>query len=222
MKVTAPKLIRWAGLSAVVAGLMFVVIQPLHPPDELASVTTDAWATIHYLTFVMLVFFIFGITGIYARQVEAAGWLGLVGYLVLSVGLLTQMPFGFVEAFIQPGLASRDPETVEALLGLINGSTNAVDLGALPTLYSISGLLFLGGTLVFGAAIFRARILSRWAAALFAVGGPALGLVAGLFSDELQRLTAVPIGLGLAWLGLSLWSEGRMSAAEPIPGRVGT
>ena len=32
MKVTTPKLIRWAGLSAVVAGIIFTAVQPAHPP----------------------------------------------------------------------------------------------------------------------------------------------------------------------------------------------
>jgi hypothetical protein len=33
MKITASNLIRWAGLSAEAAGILFVVIQPVHPPD---------------------------------------------------------------------------------------------------------------------------------------------------------------------------------------------
>ena len=41
MKITASRLIRWAGLSAMVAGIIFVVIQPIHPPDILSSVTTS-------------------------------------------------------------------------------------------------------------------------------------------------------------------------------------
>ena len=46
MKITASKLIRCAGLAAVVAGIIFAGIQPNHPPDVLASVTTGAWAII--------------------------------------------------------------------------------------------------------------------------------------------------------------------------------
>ena len=46
MKITAPNLIRWAGLAAMVAGIIFAVIQPIHPPDVLASVTTSAWVII--------------------------------------------------------------------------------------------------------------------------------------------------------------------------------
>ena len=46
MKITASNLIPWAGLAAVVAGIIFAGIQPIHPADELASVTTGAWAII--------------------------------------------------------------------------------------------------------------------------------------------------------------------------------
>ena len=42
-KITAPKLIRWAGLSAMAAGIIFAAIQPIHPPDVLASVNTSAF-----------------------------------------------------------------------------------------------------------------------------------------------------------------------------------
>ena len=42
MKITASSLIRWSGLAALVAGLIFAGIQPIHPPDVLSSVTTGA------------------------------------------------------------------------------------------------------------------------------------------------------------------------------------
>ncbi len=57
-------LIRWAGLAAMAAGSMFVVIQPLHPSDMLASVTTARWAVIHFLNVAMCLLFLLGITGL--------------------------------------------------------------------------------------------------------------------------------------------------------------
>ena len=81
MKVTPSNVIRWAGLSAVAAGIIFVVVQMIHPPEILSSVTTSAWATVHFLSIAMCLFGLFGITGIYARQVKEAGWLGLIDYL---------------------------------------------------------------------------------------------------------------------------------------------
>src|SRR5919112_5177477 len=85
MKITASSLIRWSGLAALVAGLIFAGIQPIHPPDVLASVTTSAWAIIQSLKLIMCLLFLLGIAGLYARQVEEAGWLGLVGFLLLSL-----------------------------------------------------------------------------------------------------------------------------------------
>jgi hypothetical protein len=54
--ITAPKLIRWAGLSAMVAGIIFAGIQPIHPLDVLASVTTIQWAIIQSLKTAMCIF----------------------------------------------------------------------------------------------------------------------------------------------------------------------
>ena len=64
MKITASRVIRWAGLSAMAAGIIFAGIQPIHPPDVLSSVTTGAWAIITTLKTVMCLLFLIGITGI--------------------------------------------------------------------------------------------------------------------------------------------------------------
>ena len=42
----AANLIRWSGLAAMGAGIIFAGIQPIHPPDVLASVTTSLWAVV--------------------------------------------------------------------------------------------------------------------------------------------------------------------------------
>ena len=59
--------------------------QPAHPPDELSSVTSRGWAVITLLKFAMCFLFLVGITGIYARQVQQSGWIGLLGYLMFSL-----------------------------------------------------------------------------------------------------------------------------------------
>ena len=64
---TASKLIRWAGLAAVVAAIIFAGIQPIHPPDELASVTTGAWAVITPVKTAMCLLFLLGIVGLYTN-----------------------------------------------------------------------------------------------------------------------------------------------------------
>jgi hypothetical protein len=218
---TAPSLIRWTGLAAVIAGIIFAGIQPIHPPDVLSSVTTDAWAVIMPFKTAMCLLFLLGIAGIYARQVGKAGWLGLAGFLLLSLSWWLQTAFVFTEAFVLPPLASVAPEFVDALLRVIAaGQTSEVNLGLLPTIYSLGvGVPYMLGGLLFGIATLRAGILPRWPAGLLAVAA-ALTPLAALLPHEIQRLAGIPVGLALAWLGYALWSERRgQASAQPIPER---
>src|SRR5918995_4643435 len=136
MKITASRVIRWSGLAALVAGIIFAGIQPIHPPDVLSSVTTGTWAIITTLKTAMCLLFLIGITGLYARQVEEAGWLGLVGFLMLRLSWWLQTGFVFTEVFINPLLATEAPRFVESFLGIVNPESPVeMDLGALPAVY---------------------------------------------------------------------------------------
>jgi hypothetical protein len=222
MKITPSSLIRWAGLAAMSSGIIFIVIQTIHPPDVLASVTTARWAIVHYLGVAMALLGLLGITGLYARQVEAAGWLGLAGYLLLSLFYALTMAFQFAEAFISPVLATEAPKFVHGFLGIPSGHASEINLGALPAVYSLlTGLLgYVLGGLLFGIATFRAGILPRWPAGLLAFGTVSPLLLASLLPHPLDRILAVPMGLALAWLGYALWSERREQVSEPVPGRA--
>ena len=217
MKPTSSNLIRWAGLSAMAAGIIFVVVQMIHPSSILSSVTTDAWANVHFLSIAMCLFGLYGITGLYARQSDKAGWLGLVGYLLLSLWFAITAPFLFVEAFIEPLVATTAPKFVESLLALVNGSAGEVNLGLFATLYSLTALLYMLGGVLFGVATFRARILPRWAGILLAVGAPS-AIAFSLLGFE--RLAAIPVGIALAWLGYAAWSGRQEKATEPLPGKA--
>jgi hypothetical protein len=206
MKVTASSLIRWSGLAALVAGLIFAIIQPIHPPDVVASVNTAAWAIITPLKTAMCLLFLIGITGIYARQVNQAGWLGLAGFLLLIACWWLQTAFVFAEAFIAPPLAATAPEFVDGILGISFGHTGGIDLGALPAIYGLVSILYLLGGLVFGIATLRAGVLPRWPAGLLAVAA-LLTPAAALLPHAIQRLAAIPVALAIAWLGYALFSE---------------
>jgi hypothetical protein len=217
MTPTPAHLIRWTGLAAMAAGVVFAGIQPIHPPDVVASVTTGAWAVITPVKTAMCLLFLLGIAGLYARQVEKAGWLGLAGALLLGLCWALQTAFVFAEAFIAPPLASAAPAFVDGYLGISYGHTNGVDLGALPALYALVGILYMLGGLLFGLATLRAGVLPRGPAGLLAVAA-AVTPAAALLPHALQRFAAIPVGLAIACLGYALWSERRALAAEPAPG----
>ena len=216
MKPTTTNLIRWAGLSAMVAGIIFAGIQPIHPPDVLASVNTSAFIIITALKTVMCIFGIFGIAGLYARQVEKTGWLGLAGYLLLTVFYAVQMCFAFAEPLILPLLTTVAPTFVESVMGMSSGAGGPMNLGAFATIYSLLPAVYLLGLLLFGTAIFRAAILPRWAGALLALSGPLAGIMVALLPHQLERFAAVPMGIALVWLGYALFAERREPSAQPV------
>jgi hypothetical protein len=201
-----------------VAGICFVVLGLLHPPNVLSSVTTTRWTIVHSLALAMSLFGLLGMMGLYARQVKESGWLGLAGFLLLSLWLVLILPFTFFEVFILPLMATEAPTFAEGFLGIFTGSASEINFGVLAALYKLSGVLLILGGLVFGIATLRAGILSRWAAGLLAVAA-ALTPAGALLPHELEPLVAVPVGVGLAWLGYALWSERREQASDPVPGR---
>ena len=220
MKTTTSNLIRWAGLSAMVGGFLFVAIQPIHPPEILSSVTTSTWAIVHYVGVAMCFLILLGITGIYARQAEESGWLGLAGFLVFGLFWVVTASFQFAEGLILPLLAAEAPKFVVGFLGITSGSPSEVSLGILPAVYSLTSVLYLLGGVLFGIATFRAGILPRWAGGGLAVGTVAPLVLSLLLPHEFIRLAAVPVGIALALLGYALWSERREKVSEPLPRRL--
>ncbi len=206
MKLTSEHLIRAAGLSALVAGICYVLVGIFHPANIPSSVTTTRWEVVHVLACAMCFFGVLGVTGLYARQAARTGWLGLIGYLMLELWLVLIMGFSFVEAFVLPHVASTTPAFVRAWMGMFNGPAGTFDLGMLPTVWTLTAPLYILGGLLFGIATFRAGILPRWAGALLALS-TLLAPVAAVLPNAAQPKMAIPLGIALAWLGHALWTE---------------
>jgi hypothetical protein len=217
MKTTVTNVIRWAGLAAIGAGSLFIGIQAIHPIDVLASVTTGRWEIVHFMGIAMCLFGLAGITGIYARQVEEAGWLGVVGFLAAGLFWSFTMCFQFIEALLSPVLATAAPQFVEGYLGIVTGHAGEIDLGLLPTVYSVTGILYIASGLLFGIATFRAGVLPRWAGALLAFAAVA-PLASPLVGHPFDRIFAVPMGLALIWLGYAVWADRRKQVVQPAAG----
>ncbi len=208
MTITPSSLMRWAGLSALVAGICYVLVGIFHPANVPSSVTTTRWEIVHIVACAMCFFGLLGIAGLYARQAVKTGWLGLIGYILLSLWFVVIMGFSFVEAFILPHVATASPALVQAWMGMFNGPAGTFNLGALPTIWTLTAPVYILGGLLFGIATFRAGILPRWAGALLAAS-TALAPTGALLPNASQPKLAIPMGLALAWLGYALWSETR-------------
>ncbi|MGX7678372.1 hypothetical protein ACSMXN_05710 [Jatrophihabitans sp. DSM 45814] len=114
-----------------------------------------------------------------------------------------------------PHLTKAAPTLADGWMKMFNGGTSQIDLGVLPTLWTLSGPLYIGGGVLFGIATFRARILPRGAAVLLVLG-TALAPVGALLSLAAQPKTAIPTGLAIAWLGYALMTERH----EPAVARI--
>jgi hypothetical protein len=225
MTITHTTLFRAAAAAAVAAGLIFIGVQINHPPAEVSSVTTTEWAVRNSLKVLMAALALAGITGMYLRQVKQSGVLGLLGYVVLSVGYLLILSTAFVPAYILPSLADTDPGYVNDVLAASTVGTAQGDIGLLGMVLQVQGIAYLAGGLIFGIALFRARVLARWAAVLLAVGGLVSAALA-VMPDAFYRFLAVPNGIAMIALGYSLWRNARTDTAAlptPVDGpRMGT
>jgi hypothetical protein len=215
MSITTSKLTQAAGISALLAGLLYIVRQPLHPTDEVSEVYGVAWLIVGYMTLCMSVLGLAGVTGIYLRQVRETGLLGLIGYLMFGSWFVLLTAFTFAQTLILPPLAPEAPQFVDSFLGIFSGSGGEIYLGALGSLALVSAVLYIPGGLMFGIAIYRARVLSRGGAGVLIVG-MALTPLVSIFPHSAGSVFAVPVGLAMVWLGYSLWSEERKSAARHV------
>jgi hypothetical protein len=214
MTITTTTLTRAAGASAAAAGLLFIAVQVKHPDLDLSFATTTEFKVRQGMKVLMSSLALAGITGMYLRQVKKTGVLGLIGYVLFIVGYLAMLSIEVAGAVVLPTIAESSPGYVSDVLAVATGGHPAGDIGLMQPLISVMGIGFLGGSLLFGIALFRANVLARWASALLAVAA-----VATAISPQLpinQRLFAIPTGVALVGLGYSLWREQRTPAAASV------
>jgi hypothetical protein len=220
MTITTTALTRAAGVAAVVGGLLYIGVQINHPHLDLALMSTTQWKIRQTMKVFFAVLSLAGITGMYLRQVTRTGILGLIGYLVLATGFLLMLGIELIGLVVVPSIASTSPGYVTDVLAVaVPGGHATGDLGLMVLLTRLAGVGYLAGGFLFGIALFRARVLARWAAALLAAG--AVGTLAIPFLPDVNfRLFALPTGVAMVGLGYSLWREQRVPAARPQAGAV--
>lgn len=208
MTIDSTTLMRASAVAAVAAGVIFIGVQINHPPADVTAVTSTEWVVRNSLKVLMAGLALVGFTGIYLRQVRQTGVLGLVGFLVLVVGYLLVMSTAAISAYVLPSLADTDPRYVNDVLAAATGSAPSGDIGPMASVLQIQGIAYLAGGLLFGIALFRARIVARWASALLALGGVVTVLLS-VMPGAFYRLLAFPNGIAMIGLGYALWRSMR-------------
>ena len=193
---TPTGLMRWAGLAAVLSAVSSVLGDLLRlfvDVESSETATTAPYALVFLLYLLGAVLLLLGLVGLYASQSEAAGVLGLVGFLAAFLGTALLVGVLWFELFITPSLAARAPGLAEAELGLAG--------------FILVFLLGVVGWLLFGAATLRARTYPRWAAVLLMVGG--------VVAFVPIPLAGIIFSVTIAWSGLVLFAGGSAPAEQP-------
>jgi hypothetical protein len=184
-------LVRCSGLALMLAGVLLVVADLLSPThlffpvgfQSFSEPTVGTSASLYYalqskINLLAAVLLLGGLVGPYARQAEATGLLGLVGFLVAFLGTALLVGFLWSNAFVVPSLAVEAP----TLLG-----------GGPPAAFYPSLVAFALGWVIFGIATLRAGHYPRTAAILLIIGA-----VTNLFP---LPFTGFVFALALAWMG---------------------
>jgi hypothetical protein len=211
--ITVAQLIRWSGLVNILAGILYALETLLHPARDitkLAAITQQSvlgvsWYVSHTLGIAAGLLGLIGVIGLYIRQFDKLGWLGLAGFITTMLG--TAMLAGSLvpDAYVFPALGSR---AATAALLTVPGP-----FGAYWVFVAASGLLFVLGTAIFSIASVRAQVLSPWGFVLISVGAPLVGF-GPLLANILGLIGAVMLGLGYIWLGYALWKNPSANAAD--------
>ncbi len=196
-------LIRWSGLISLLAGVLYAVGALLHPVGEsLAAVSSPNWVPAHLVYWVSVLLLHLGLVGLYARQAEQTGRLGLVG---------------FVLAFIGTALVGSILVFASTILPLIAAEAQAIfDRAARPPdfLLPVFILGFGLGWILLGVVTMRAGVLPRWSGLLLIIGVTLFMISEAAPFEATLAHTLVTVGdiifgLGLVWIGYALWSEQR-------------
>ena len=212
MTLTSNRITAAAGLCAAAAGTIYVGVQINHPPADLDHLVTTEMFIRETAKAVMAVLALAGFAGMFLHNRHRFGPVGITGYLLISVGYLAMFANQCIVGYLLPTLASSAPGYVQDYLDAAMGKSPAGDIGSMQILFAITGIGYSVGGLLFGVALYRAGLLARWACALLAAGTLA-ALALAVLPESFSRPFAVPVGVALVGLGLSLWTRSRKHSA---------
>jgi hypothetical protein len=183
--------LRWNGL-ALVAGAVFMGAGIVGVGFQAQNQIPTSLA--NTLLLVASILIILALPGIYVRQSEAAGWLGLLGHVLLEVGMLSAVTYAAAPLFY--------PE--------IKGPPGeSISVGAY-----LLGTALLMGVVLTAIATLRAGVYSRWSAILLLAAGVGLCFVyfiADSLPPNAWQLGNVILGIlfaaALAWIGVATWTD---------------
>lgn len=214
MTITSSRLTAAAAVSAVAAGTIYIAVQIGHPAGDVAHVVTTDVFVREMAKAAMAVLAIAGFTGMFLRSRARLGLAGSASYVLLVIGYAAMFANQVIVGCVLPVVARTDPTYVQAYLDGALGGTPGVDIGHVQQLFLVTGIGYSVGGLLFGVALLRAGVLARTGCVLLSLGTVS-ALALSALPDSFNRPFAVPVGVALVTLGVSLWRH-RGSRPETV------
>lgn len=189
-------LIRWGGLSALVASIISIVIEIArlatlgNQAYSTAALTTE-WPILYVLRLVAVILLMLGLVALFARQSQMMGTFGVIAFVIAVTGTMLIFGFAWALTFMFPAMAESVPEFLDA-------HAAAPGTGVVLTLFLVTI-----GWLLFGVASLRAKILPS-AATWVVIAGSFLALALNIMGAPMSWFV---FDAGLIWLGWWLWKE---------------
>ena len=198
-------LIRAGSWAAIAAGVLLAADVAAHVLFGVDDTFRSArlWGMPHELWHIPgiagVVLALFGLMTIYARQAREAGWLGLVGFVLLFIGMVVGPAYSVIfHAIFLPELEQAAPTLVE---GFLKSASPAQVVRGVVVMAVGLGL----GGLLFGLATVRARVLPLTGGWLFVAG--ALLAAAEPVMPFAQLGSRLGFALGFVILGYGIRSK---------------
>lgn len=193
--------IKWGGLANVLGGLFVAIAYVLHPHHASPEVLRSSfWLWVHIAFAASLQFGIFGLVALIAQHGQNSGPVGLIGFIMALTSLTFIFGLNFFETFINPVIAAEAPDFAHKY-----GAGETIGLVAI--VFPITGVLFMAGYLCLCGDMLRSQSLPRGSLILTMVGVLVFGAgLSGFLPMIIVQVGSVMFGVGLAWLGVGLWS----------------
>ena len=189
-------------MASLLAGIFTALFWFIHPDAGLTNMAarlTGRWEFAYVLFVGVLVLTLFGLIGLYVRQLEKAKAIGFIGFFLAFIGTAIFIGAGIFDGFVSPILAQSG--ATQFLL-----DAKGALLTHLSPLFIFGGLSFAIGFILFGITIIRTKIFPRWTGILLILSAPILGL-SPLMPAMARTWGSVVFGLTIATLGFKLWSD---------------
>ncbi len=175
---SAARFIRWSGLVAILGGLLWIVVWAVEGSLPVAPPGghRTGFESFNLWSGVALLLMLVGLAGAYLRQIRQMEWIGHIGFALPWIGA--------------------------ALMG--GGRLGqALNIGGVWMLVILGAFALTIGTILFGIATLRARVLPLSCGVLLILAA----LMLFVTDPENRRaFLALPFGIAWAWLGYALWS----------------